>query len=180
MKQQIRYIQTTALTKLDVKKKKTIKGIPKLYDANFAGTKKSKDCILILTEGDSAKTMAISGLSAIPKSNNLFGVFPLKGKLLNVREARHKKIINNDEFVNLKKIVGFETRKVYTEDNIGELRYGSILLMMDADVDGSHIKGLFINLLHYYWPSLLKIDGFLKVFITPVVKAIKKGKNNDE
>ena len=55
------------IKKLDVgRKKKTVKGIDKLYDANFAGTKRSKDCTLILTEGDSAKTMAISGLSVIP------------------------------------------------------------------------------------------------------------------
>ena len=58
----------------------------------------------------------------------------------------------------------------YTKDNLHKLRYGSILLMMDADVDGSHIKGLFMNLLDYYWPSLLKIDRFIKVLITPVVK----------
>ena len=72
---------------MDVKKKKTIRGIPKLIDANFAGTKKSNNCTLILTEGDSAKAMAISGLSAIPKSRNFYGVFPLKGKLLNVRKT---------------------------------------------------------------------------------------------
>ena len=40
--------------------------------------------------------------------------------------------------------------------------------MMDADVDGSHIKGLFINMLDYFWPSLLQIDGFIKIFITPM------------
>lgn len=179
IQQQIQYMQSVEISKLDVKKKKTIKGIPKLYDANFAGTKKSRDCTLILTEGDSAKTMAISGLSAIPKGNNTYGIFPLKGKLLNVREATHKQIINNEEFKNLKQIIGLETNKVYTKDNIDELRYGSILLMMDADVDGSHIKGLFINMIHYYWPSLLKIDGFIKIFITPVVKVTNKRKQSD-
>lgn len=58
-------------------KKSVLKGVEKLNDANFAGTKNSHMCTLILTEGDSAKSMAISGLSAIP-SNNIYGVFPLK------------------------------------------------------------------------------------------------------
>lgn len=184
--QQIKYLQFTELVKTDKKAKKTIKGIKKLYDANYAGTKKSMECSLILTEGDSAKTMAISGLSVIPKANNTYGVFPLKGKLLNVREATHTQIINNEEFKNLKQIIGLTINKVYTKDNIKEeLRYGSIILMMDADVDGSHIKGLFINMLHYYWPSLLKIEGFIKIFITPVVKVSLGNKtlsfyNNDD
>lgn len=162
------------LGKTDVKKRSQVKGIKKLYDANFAGTSKSRDCTLILTEGDSAKAMAISGLAAIPKANDYYGVFPLKGKLLNVREATHSQIINNEEFKNLKRIIGIQTGKKYTLENISELRYGKILLMMDADVDGSHIKGLFINMIDYYWPSLLKIDGFIQVLITPVVKVSRK------
>ncbi len=166
--------QLRKLEKTDVAKRSTIKGIPKLYDANFAGTKKSRECTLILTEGDSAKAMAISGLSAIPKGNDTFGVFPLKGKLLNVREATGKQILNNEEFKNLKKIIGLKMGTTYNQEKVGELRYGSILLMMDADVDGSHIKGLFINMLEYYWPSLLKLDGFIKILITPIVK-VKKG-----
>lgn len=172
--QYVKFAESVALGKLDVKKTKTVKGIKKLYDANFAGTTKSNLCTLILTEGDSAKTMAISGLSAIPKGNNTYGVFPLRGKLLNVRDATHSQIVKNEEFINLKKILGLQTGKRYDNDSVKELRYGSILLMMDADVDGSHIKGLFINLIHHFWPSLIKIDGFIKVFITPVVKATAK------
>lgn len=173
-RQYIQTIQNVGLAKLNIKKKNTIKGIPKLNDANYAGTKNSHLATLILTEGDSAKAMAISGLSVIPKSSDTFGVFPLKGKLLNVREASHKQIMQNQEFINLRKIIGLSTGVQYTEDNIGSLRYGSILLMMDADVDGSHIKGLFINMIEYFFPSLLKIDGFIKMFITPVVKVTNK------
>jgi len=172
----IRIMQSSDLSKLDVKKKSAVKGIKKLYDANHAGTKKSLECTLILTEGDSAKTMAISGLSAIQKASNIYGVFPLKGKLLNVREASHSQIINNEEFKNIKNILGLTVNKHYTKENISDLRYGSIMLMMDADVDGSHIKGLFINMIDFYWPSLLKIDGFIKIFITPIVKASSKNK----
>jgi len=65
-------------------------GIPKLDDANNAGTKHSLDCTLILTEGDSAKTLAISGLSVVGRDN--YGVFPLRGKMLNVRDASHKQV----------------------------------------------------------------------------------------
>ncbi len=172
--QQIKYIQAHEIKELDKKSKKKLIGIKKLYDANYAGTKKSSECTLILTEGDSAKTMAISGLSAIKNGNNIYGVYPLKGKLLNVREATHSQLINNEEFKNLKQIIGLQLNKEYTKDNINELRYSSILLMMDADVDGSHIKGLLINIIHYYWPSLLQIEGFIKMFITPIVKVSHK------
>lgn len=175
--QLIKSIQFSEIKELDKKSKKKLIGIKKLYDANYAGTKKSLLCTLILTEGDSAKTMAISGLSAIKEGNNTYGVFPLKGKLLNVREATHSQLIENEEFKNLKQIIGLQLNKTYTKDNISELRYGTILLMMDADVDGSHIKGLFINMIHYYWPSLLKINGFIKVFITPIVKVSYKAES---
>ena len=69
----------------DGKKLNNIKGIPKLEDANWAGSKKSNLCTLIITEGDSAKALAMSGRSVI--GNDKYGVFPLKGKLLNIREA---------------------------------------------------------------------------------------------
>ena len=166
--------QAKELEKMDKKRKQKTVKIKKLYDANYAGTSKSNLCTLILTEGDSAKAMAISGLSAIKNGTDIFGVFPLKGKLLNVREASHKQIINNEEFNNIRKILGLKMGTVYSNENLKELRYGSILLMMDADVDGSHIKGLFFNMIEYFWPSLLRIDSYLKALITPVVKTINK------
>jgi DNA topoisomerase-2 len=166
------------LTKFEsTTKKSKIKGISKLEDANFAGTKKSIDCVLILTEGDSAKATAISGISAIKNGRDFFGVFPLRGKLLNVREATTTQIINNQEILELKKILGLKTGTNY--DNINELRYGSILLMMDADEDGSHIKGLIINFLNYFFPSLLQISGFLKVLVTPIVKVFLKNETKN-
>jgi DNA topoisomerase-2 len=69
------------------------------------------------------------------------------------------------------KIMGLYVGKVYTD--INELRYGSIMIMTDQDHDGSHIKGLLINFIHHFWPSLLKIRGFLKEFVTPIIKATK-------
>ena len=150
-------------------KKSKLSGIPKLDDANNAGGRKSKNCTLILTEGDSAKTLAIAGLSVIGRDN--YGVFPLKGKLLNVRDASPQQILKNAEIQNIMKIMGLSIGKKYTDTS--KLRYGHIMIMTDQDHDGSHIKGLLINFLHHFWPSLLKIEGFLQQFITPIVKCTK-------
>lgn len=165
-----------SLSKFDGSKKSKIKNLPKLEDANFAGTKKSMDCTLILTEGDSAKATAISGISSIKNGRDYYGVFPLRGKLLNVREATTSQINNNQEILDIKKILALKSGTKYSMDNLNELRYGSILLMMDADEDGSHIKGLIINFLSYFFPSLLEIDGFLKILVTPIVKVFLKDK----
>lgn len=121
------------MKKTDGNKKSQIR-VPKLEDANFAGTKRSMECTLILTEGDSAKTSALSGLSVHgPSFRDRFGIFPLKGKFLNVRDASVAQILNNEEVKNLKKILGLQQGKEYTKDNIKELRYGSVSLMTDQD-----------------------------------------------
>jgi DNA topoisomerase II len=157
------------LTKTDGKKTSKLI-IPKLDDANNAGTKKSSDCTLILTEGDSAKTMAISGLSIIGRDN--YGVFPLKGKIMNVKDASIQKISDNTEITALKKIMGLEQNKKYSD--ISSLRYGSIMIMTDQDHDGSHIKGLLFNVFQSLWNSLYKMDGFLTSMLTPIIKATHK------
>jgi DNA gyrase/topoisomerase IV subunit B len=124
-------IQNTKLSqKTDGKKKSIIKGIPQLEDAHLAGTSKSKDCILILTEGLSASSMAISGISVVGKDK--YGVFPLKGKILNVKDVSEKKIIDNDEISNLKKIIGLQSGKDYSK-NKDELRYNQVMIMTDQD-----------------------------------------------
>lgn len=152
-------------------KKSKLTGIPKLDDANHAGTRRSNECTLILTEGDSAKTLAIAGLSVIGRDK--YGVFPLKGKLLNVRDASNQTVGNNAEVQNIMKIMGLNIGRSYADASA--LRYGHIMIMTDQDHDGSHIKGLIINFLHCYWPSLLKVPNFLQVFITPIVKCTRRG-----
>ena len=150
------------------KKTSKLTGIPKLDDANEAGTRNGAGCTLILTEGDSAKTLAVSGISVVGK--DYYGVYPLKGKLLNVREANVKQVTENKEISDLVKIVGLQYKKKYeTMDDIKTLRYGKVMIMTDQDQDGSHIKGLVINFIHHNWPSLLKLP-FLEQFINPVVK----------
>ena len=83
-------MQTQLNKKCQKNKHSKIRGIPKLDDANDAGGRNSQQCTLILTEGDSAKTLAVSGLSVVGRDH--FGVFPLRGKLLNVRDASHKQV----------------------------------------------------------------------------------------
>lgn len=154
------------MKKTDGKKRNVIRGLAKLDDANWAGTSKSSQCTLILTEGDSAKTMAMAGIDEVGRDK--YGVFPLKGKLLNVKDCKVQKIIDNEEISNLKKIIGLESDKIY--NTVDDLRYGHIMIMSDQDVDGSHIKGLLFNLFHTLWPSLYQHDGFLSSMLTPIVK----------
>lgn len=104
-----------------------------------------------------------------------YGVFPLKGKLLNVRDASNSMILNNQEIQNLMKIVGLQLGKDYSNpESLATLRYGCVMIMADQDHDGSHIKGLVINFFEHFWPSLVAKAGFLKEFVTPIVKVSKK------
>ncbi|KAI9706126.1 MAG: DNA topoisomerase 2 [Candelina mexicana] len=147
---------------------------PKLIDANKAGTKDGWKCTLILTEGDSAKALAVAGRSVV--GPDVFGVFPLRGKLLNVRDASIDQISKNTEIQNIKNFIGLQHKKEYTDTK--GLRYGHIMIMTDQDHDGSHIKGLLINFLQVSFPSLLRIPEFLIEFITPIVKVYKGDPKN--
>ncbi|XP_048776509.2 DNA topoisomerase 2-alpha-like isoform X2 [Ostrea edulis] len=165
--------QTQLNKKLTSSKTSKMKGIPKLDDANDAGTRNSRDCTLILTEGDSAKSLAVAGLGVVGRDK--YGVFPLKGKVLNVREATHKQIMDNAEINNIIKIMGLQFKEKYNDsDSLKNLRYGKLMIMTDQDQDGSHIKGLLINFMHHFWPNLLKYN-VIEEFITPIVK-VTKGK----
>ncbi|KAL1901317.1 DNA topoisomerase 2 [Sporothrix stenoceras] len=138
----------------------------KLVDANLAGTKHGHECTLILTEGDSARGLAVAGRAVLDPDR--IGVFPLRGKLLNVRDASIDQITKNKEIQNIKQFLGLKHKQVYTDTK--GLRYGHLMIMADQDHDGSHIKGLLINFLEVQFPSLLLIPDFFQEFITPVVK----------
>ena len=164
---------TLGLLKVNGKKTSSVRGVEKLDDANKAGSNESLKCTLILTEGDSAKALAVAGLSVVGR--DYFGVFPLRGKVLNVRDVNMKKVTDNAEINNLVKIMGlkFSTKKKTKEETLQDLRYGRIMIFTDADVDGSHIKGLLMNLFAIFWPELLEIPGFIISLATPILKAIK-------
>jgi len=153
------------LAKSDGNKRSRISNA-KLVDANLAGTKRGYECTLILTEGDSAKSLAVAGRAILDPDR--FGVFPLRGKMLNVRDASIEQISKNQEIQNIKQFLGLKHKQVYTDTK--SLRYGHLMIMADQDHDGTHIKGLLINFLQVQYPSLLKIPDFFQEFITPIVK----------
>ncbi|KAL6562942.1 hypothetical protein OROHE_005529 [Orobanche hederae] len=115
--------------------------IPKLDDAKKAGSEKSQKCTLFLTEGDSAKSFAMIGVTTVENKEN-YGVFPLRDL-----EGKDGKDIFNC------------------------LRYGHVLFMADQDYDGTHMKGLLIYLIRKMWPSFLEVPTFLSQFRTPIIKA---------
>jgi DNA topoisomerase-2 len=159
----------SALKKIDGRKKTKIYGILKLEDAQQAGKRRSNECTLILTEGDSAKTMAMDGLQIIGR--DLYGVFPLRGKFINARNASVDQLTHNAEYKALMEIMGFREGADYMDDKMfASLRYGCMMLLTDQDVDGYHIKGLIFNWIIAKWPSLLSRPGFFKCFITPIVR----------
>ena len=157
-----------SIPKTKTDRRTILSSIPKLEDANDADTKHWQDCVLIITEGDSAASMVLKGLP----NRDRYGVFPIRGKLLNVSEATAMQLKTNEEIANIRQILGISGKK-YVEGQ--KLRYGRIMIMTDQDLDGAHIKGLVLNYLKSL--GLDKFEGFSAIFITPIVKATKGGKN---
>jgi DNA topoisomerase-2 len=155
-------------TKPKTDRRSILSAIPKLEDANDADSKMWEECVLIITEGDSAASMVLKGLP----NRDKYGVFPIRGKLLNVSEATAIQLKTNEEIANIRQILGI-TGKKYVEGQ--KLRYGRIMIMTDQDLDGAHIKGLVLNFLKSL--GLDKFKGFSSSFITPIVKATKGTKN---
>ena len=157
------------------KKTKVFKKIPGYDPANNAGTKKSSDCTLILCEGLSAKTYAVVGIDVgvgKHRGRDWFGIYPLRGKLLNVRNASMQSTASNKEITDMIQALGLRHGVDYQDDaNYAQLNYGRLMIMTDADVDGTHIKGLILNFIHHLFPSLLKrSDPFITSMQTPIVK----------
>ncbi|KAL4133118.1 hypothetical protein PRIC2_003440 [Phytophthora ramorum] len=175
--QSARARQRAALLKKvsSTRSKSTSVNVPKLEDANLAGGPRSSECSLILTEGDSAKALAVAGLAVVGRDQ--YGVFPLRGKLLNVRDATVAQLGKNAEFAHLCTILGLRMDEHYgTEEARQKLRYGRVIAMTDQDHDGSHIKGLLFNLFHTFWPELLQGGSFISEFITPIIKVSPSSK----
>lgn len=159
------------LEKTSGTKANRITDIDVLEDATWAGTPKALQTKLILTEGLSARTFAMSGLNVIGR--NQYGIFPLKGKLLNVRNVSITKVSANEEIKNLVKILGLKYDLTYESDqDMNTLRYGGVVALTDSDHDGTHITGLLINYFHNFFPKLIE-RGFINFCITPIVKVYK-------
>ena len=150
--------------------KTTNRTVPRIHKYDPAtGLFKKKECTLILTEGDSAKSLAIAGLGVIGREQ--FGVFPLRGKFMNVSKFTPKRMMENAEVSNLMAILGLEFNKVYDEASLQLLPYRRMVIFSDQDIDGSHIAGLLVNFIHTNHRSILKHwPDFIERFATPIVR----------
>jgi DNA topoisomerase II len=135
--------------------------------ARLAG--KGSDCWLIVTEGESAKTLAVAGVSSIGRDR--FGIYPLRGKLLNVKRVGDKKCAANRELADMCSIIGLERSKEYTPESVRRLRYTRLAIFADQDHDGSHIAGLVLNWIATHYPSVLQSSDFLYRIVTPIIRA---------
>lgn len=160
------------LKKLERTKKKNFIKIDGLDPANNEG---DNECTLILVEGLAAKTYAVKGIEvgAFGKQGrDWFGIYALRGKILNVRNAKASSIANNNVVSDIIKALGAQLSVNYTDDDkFKTLRYGRILIITDADVDGIHISGLLQNMVHTLFPTLLERDkSFITSMQTPIVR----------
>lgn len=169
--------EISQLKKSTTKKRGYVK-VDKLDSANNEGGKKSSECILIICEGDSAKTYATTGIEIGAygkKGRDWFGIYPLRGKILNVRKANVKKIVENKVITDLINALGLRYGVDYTDDKeFKTLRYGMLMTLTDADVDGLHILGLSLNCIHTLFPSLFQRERPFVVHMgTPIAKIPK-------
>jgi len=147
------------------------------YEGATNVKQRGSQCKLLLTEGDSAKQLALAGMAVVGRGD--FGVFPLKGKLLNVRTASVAKLMANHEITSMMKILGLEYGKSYS--SLDALRYKKLVIFSDQDPDGSHIAALILNFMHYMFPSVLVLDpNFVQRFATPIVRVTPKARTRDD
>lgn len=139
-------------------------------DANDAGTEKSLQCILYLVEGKSASSYPKKRIVMTPGGKDLNGYYPLRGKFMNVRNANILQVAANKEIKAIKTMLGLSEGVDYTiDENIATLRYGYIMICVDADSDGFHIASLLINYINHFYPGLL-YKGRVGILRTPVVR----------
>lgn len=138
-------------------------------DAFMAGGSEAEKWTLIIAEGHSAKSVVDAGLSEIGRA--YYGVFSLKENLLNVRISSEREIMSNGNIQNLIAAIGLQVGVEYEDKKM--LRYGRLMMMADQDHIGCQFKGLIINLLHTFWPNLIRMNHFITEFVTPIIKVTK-------
>ena len=165
------------------RKKKTFK-VDGLDPANNAGGKFSADCSLFVCEGLSAKTYVVAGIETGvygKVGRDWFGILPVTGKLLNVRNATPTSIAANKVIVAFIQATGLRHGIDYTkQSNFKTLHYGRVIIVADADVDGIHIEGLIMNVIHSLFPTLLqRSESYIIGMKTPIARVFNKGKKKD-
>lgn len=200
----VKHGESVALKAQQSTARKSYLSIPKLEDAIDAGTKNNAGTILQITEGESAKTVAMRGIQEM--GSKKWGAFPIRGKLLNAYHHTIPKILANAEMKALLQILGLKLdMKIETQADVRKLRwvgsappdpppprerlfhtpralddhneaephyrYSKLLILTDADTDGSHIAGLVLVFFERFWPYLIECN-FCSILLTPVVKAM--------
>lgn len=145
------------------KKQKALKFDSKLADCY---SKNRSKCEIYVTEGDSA-----SGNLKTARNNEFQAVMPVRGKILNTQKATLDKIQKNAEIMTLIDAFGLtiDTKTMKITYNKEDLRYGKIIIMSDADVDGAHIKNLFYTFIWNFCPQLI-LDGYVYAGVPPLYK----------
>ena len=146
------------------KQTQNVNFLKKIVKFDDATSKNRKECSLYIVEGDSAGKAILSA-----RNSKIHGVYPLKGKPLNVRDVKVSKLTSNQEFANLMSIIGLRLGHKVTSD---ELRFGEIVIACDADPDGQHIIGLVLNMFQQFWPNLIT-EGVIRKLVTPQILAYK-------
>lgn len=151
------------------KKEKALKFDTKLADCN---SKDRMKCEIYITEGDSA-----SGNLKTARDNEFQAVMPVRGKILNTQKATIDKIQKNAEIMSMIDAFGLtiDVKNMKVTYHPDDLRYGKIIIMSDADVDGAHIKNLFYTFLWNFCPELI-IDGYVYAGVPPLYKVTMGGK----
>ena len=160
--------QFKTATKSNKKKYEKLKNVE---DANQSKSKSADErlkCVLYVTEGNSAAGYANKIVALTPTKRAYIGVLPMRGKSLNVTKASQIQIDKNIEIMILNKTIGLIPGTDYTDDvEFRKLKYGSLMIMADSDVDGKHITALIVNYFHCKFPSLLA-RGFVLNYMTPI------------
>lgn len=151
------------------KKEKALKFDSKLADCF---SKDRMKCEIYITEGDSA-----SGNLKTARDNEFQAVMPVRGKILNTQKATLDKIQKNAEIMTMIDAFGLtiDVKNMKVTYKPEELRYGKIIIMSDADVDGAHIKNLFYTFLWNFCPELI-IDGYVYAGVPPLYKVTMAGR----
>lgn len=151
--------------------------LKKGVDANNAGGAQRDRCTLYITEGKSGVSYASTLMGLIEGGRDYIGILPMKGKGLNVMNASTLQLSENKEIQELVKMLGLKycsdnalkSTFYFDQNNYKTLRYGGLMIMADADVDGKHIIGLILNFFFCYFPSLLH-SGYVTCYKTPILR----------